>query len=99
MSEKNELNHHRKEKLMTRRSDRTPENLPDLPIPTAVQHLSYPGDVRGSVGLVLGPMIESDSIPAGQYMTVVSETYDPETGVTRLGLTYGDLDLSAGGGA
>jgi len=82
-----------------RRSDRLPEDLPDMEIPAAVQHLNYPGDVRGSIGSVMGPMLESRTSPAGQYLTVVEEHFDPETGVTRLGLTYGDLELPAGGAA
>ncbi|KQY58344.1 hypothetical protein ASD11_01365 [Aeromicrobium sp. Root495] len=84
---------------MTRRSDRTPEELPALPIPSAVQHLNYPGDVRGQLGTVMGPMLPGEGIPKGQLLTVVEETYDLATDTTRLGLTYGEVQLSADGAA
>ena len=80
---------------MTRRSDRLPENLPDMPIPAAVQHLNYPGIVRGQIGRVMGPMLE----PADQLLTVVSEEYDSRLCETRLGLTYGNLAHLVGGAA
>lgn len=82
-----------------RRSDRLPEDLPDMPVPAAVQHLNYPGDVRGSIGTVMGPMLQSDGVPAGQYLTVVEESFGPASGMTRLGLTYGEIDLPVGGAA
>lgn len=82
-----------------RRSDRLPEDLPDMEIPAAVQHLNYPGDVRGSIGSVMGPMLESVDVPAGQYLTVVEEHFDEATGVTRLGLTYGVVEIPTDGAA
>lgn len=61
--------------------------------PAAVQSLNYKGDVRGSIGRVMGPM-HAPSLPEPQYLTVVEETYDSETDRTRLGLTYGIVDLT-----
>ena len=80
---------------MTRRSDRLPEELPDLPVPAAVQYLNYPGIVRIPIGTVMGPMLE----PADQMLTVVSGEYDSRLCETRLGLTYGDLSHLVGGAA
>lgn len=80
---------------MTRRSDRLPNELPVMPLPAPVQHLNYPGDVRGQIGRVMGPMLE----PADQLLTVVDEAYDVQADRTRLGLTYGNLAHLVGGAA
>lgn len=83
--------------MPTRRSDRLPEDLPSMPLPAAVQHLNYPGDVRGSIGLVMGPMLEGGGVPHGQYLTVVEEHFDEATDTTRLGLTYGAIEIPTAG--
>jgi len=49
-----------------------------------VQWLNFEGDIRGQIGQVVGPMLDSD-----QLLTVVREEYDEKTNRTRLGLTYG----------
>lgn len=61
--------------------------------PAPAQHTNYRGNCTGSVGRVLGPMWQSEGVPAGQYLTVVDETYDADKDTTRLGLAYGALDL------
>lgn len=70
-----------------RRSERPPA-IEELPIPDAVQHMNFAGDCRGNLGQVVGPMLGLDF---DQYLTVVTEEYDPATDKTRFGLTYGDL--------
>ena len=84
---------------MTRRSDRIPEELPELPIPDPVQFLNYAGDQRGNVGRVMGPMLDTGTEFRGQLLTVVTEEYDKLTDRTRLGLTYGDLSAQIQAGA
>lgn len=50
---------------------------------------TYPGDARGSLGQIVGPM---HGIP-GTLGTVIREDYNPDTNTTRLGITYGIIPL------
>jgi hypothetical protein len=69
--------------------DALPLEGPQLEWPPAVQHLNYLGRLGDQLGQVLGPMLQSDSLAQPQYLTVVSQEYDPESDRTRLGFTYG----------
>lgn len=79
---------------MTNRRRRTatveppPKDLVEIPAPS--RFLNYPGDCRGQIGRVMGPMHGVDFY---QVLTVVTEEYDEATKKTRLGLAYGDLSV------